>query len=167
MVSILCISQATVYRNSSPKQWFIVTIGQHPPSCRLQGHDHWVMGLPCMCQVQAGFIDLDTPDDCPTHLSACKLTHYTHILPMVAQNQERCTPGNHFPLKFNVILYAKTDIHNKLLILLVAIPKRSMLKHWNIYQLTIQNVLVIVFSDSSHKTHCHVLQWIFLRTHFM
>jgi len=51
-----------------------------------------------------------------------------------------CRTGNVFPLKFNVILYAKTDIHNKILILLVAVPKRSMLKHWNNYHLTIQSV---------------------------
>ncbi len=31
------------------------------------------------------------------------------------------------PSDHNVIFYAKTDIHNKILILLVAIPKRSML----------------------------------------
>ncbi len=51
-----------------------------------------------------------------------------------------CRPGIHFLLKFNVIFYAKIDIHNKILILMVAIPKRSMLKHWNNYYLIIQSV---------------------------
>ncbi len=51
-----------------------------------------------------------------------------------------CRPGIHFPLKFNVIFDAKTDIHNKILIRLVAIPKRSMLKHWNNYHLIIRSV---------------------------
>ncbi len=59
------------------------------------------------------------------------------------------------PLKMNVILYAIKYVHNNILKLLVAIPKRDMSKHWNNYHLTKGSVVIFIKDTRSREyTSC-------------